>query len=295
MNLDPLVRRWREALIAAYPAYLAVPLIVADEVYGSLAFHFDAPQSFSPETIDLAMSLGEQAALAIDNAALRLQAEKAAVISERDRLARELHDAVTQTLFSASLIADVLPRIWERDPATGREKLAELRELTRGALAEMRTLLLELRPATLTESSLEELLRQLAAAITGRSRLRLAIEIEGRQPLPPDIQIALYRIAQESLNNVSKHAGATNVKVQLRFQPDRVELKVSDDGRGFDPTSINKHSLGLGIMRERAASIQADFHIETAVGEGTTVCIRVPLPDQEPYPQDEPIPIEEKP
>jgi signal transduction histidine kinase len=246
-------------------------LIVSGEVYGSLAFYFSEPRSFSQESVDLAMALGEQAALAIANAGLRRQAEQAAVASERNRLARELHDAVTQTLFSAALIADVLPRIWERDPEVGHARLEELRELTRGALAEMRTLLLELRPATLTETSLTDLLQQLAAAVIGRSRMQVTVNVEGEAPVPPDTQVALYRIAQEALNNVVKHAGATSATITLRLLPDCVQLAVSDNGRGFEPATVGVTSLGLGIMRERAATIGADLQIESIVGEGTTV------------------------
>lgn len=274
-KLDPRVWRWRRGLASAFRAFLAVPLVVAGEVYGSLAFYFVEPQTFNQETVDLAMALGEQAALAIDNASLRLQAEQTAVTDERNRLARELHDAVTQTLFSASLIADVLPRIWQRNPEMGQQKLEELRELTRGALAEMRTLLLELRPATLTESSLADLLRQLATAIVGRSRLRVDVQVEGGRPLLPDIQVAFYRIAQEALNNVVKHAGASQAVISLSFLPDCVELRVVDDGRGFDPAKENPNSLGLGIMRERAAKIGADFQIESVIGEGTAVRVYV--------------------
>jgi nitrate/nitrite-specific signal transduction histidine kinase/PAS domain-containing protein len=273
-TLHPLVRRWRATTGPRYPAYLAVPLIVSGEVYGSLAFYFSEPRSFGQDTVDLAVSLGEQAALAIANADLRRQAEQAAVASERNRLARELHDAVTQTLFSAGLIADVLPRIWERNPEVGREKLEELRELTRGALAEMRTLLLELRPATLTETSLDDLLQQLAAAVIGRSRLQVEVNVEGKAPVPPDTQVALYRIAQEALNNIVKHAGATSVTIGLRLAPDCVDLVVADDGRGFDPATVSASSLGLGIMRERAATIGADLQIESRVGEGTTVKVQ---------------------
>jgi PAS domain S-box-containing protein len=274
-ELDPRVWRWRQTLGTSHRSYLAVPLVVAGEVYGSLAFYFIEPRSFDQETVDLAMALGVQAALAIDNASLRLQAERAAVTDERNRLARELHDAVTQTLFSASLIADVLPRIYQRDAAMGQAKLEELRELTRGALAEMRTLLLELRPATLTESSLADLLRQLATAVVGRSRLKVDVQADGDRPLPPDTQVALYRIAQEALNNIVKHAGASRVAIRLCILPECVELLVADDGRGFDPERENPHSLGLGIMRERAARIGADLQIESVIGEGTTVRVYV--------------------
>ncbi len=260
-----------------FQAVLALPLVAQDVVYGGLAFYYGQPREFSEEEVSLATTFAGQAALAIQNARLRAHAEEVAVMAERNRLARELHDAVTQTLFSASLIADVLPRIWERSPELGQAKLGELRELTRGALAEMRTLLLELRPATLTESSLGELLQQLAAAVVGRSRLAVAVEVVGdaERPLPPETQVALYRIAQEALNNVVKHAGADRVTIWLRFLPACVELEVSDNGRGFDPATVSAHSLGLGIMRERAAKMDADFQVESVIGEGTTITVRV--------------------
>lgn len=273
-----------EARIAAltsamqrFRAVLALPLVAQEVAFGGLAFYYGQPREFSDEEVSLATTFAGQAALAIQNARLRAHAEEVAVMAERNRLARELHDAVTQTLFSASLIADVLPRIWERSPELGQAKLGELRELTRGALAEMRTLLLELRPATLTESSLGELLQQLAAAVVGRSRLAVAVEIGGeeKRPLPPETQVALYRIAQEALNNVVKHAGAERVTVWLRLLPACVELEVSDNGRGFDPAAVSAHSLGLGIMRERAAKIDADFLVESVIGEGTTITVRV--------------------
>jgi len=270
-----LVRRWHAHVTDQHDAFLAIPLVVRDVVYGRLTFYYARQRSFDQDDIDQAMLFGDQVALAIENAQLRDEAEEMAVIGERHRLARELHDAVTQTLFSASLIADVLPRIWERNPEMGSAKLEELRELTRGALAEMRTLLLELRPATLTESSLEELLRQLAAAVIGRSRLLVDVEVEGERPLPPETQVALYRIAQEALNNIVKHAGATQATIRLRFLPDCVELEVGDNGRGFDLTAVSIHSLGLGIMRERAAKIKAHWHVESIIGKGTTIRVKV--------------------
>jgi PAS domain S-box-containing protein len=275
-GVDPaVVMRWHAHVTDQHDAFLAIPLVVRDGVYGRLTFYYARQRPFDQEDIDQAMLFGDQVALAIENAQLRDDAEEMAVIGERHRLARELHDAVTQTLFSASLIADVLPRIWERSPETGAAKLEELRELTRGALAEMRTLLLELRPATLTESSLTELLQQLAAAVIGRSRLQVDVVVEGERPLPPETQVALYRIAQEALNNIVKHAGASQVTINLNFLPDCVEMVVVDNGRGFDPTAVSIHSLGLGIMRERAAKINASLQVESIVGEGTTIRVRV--------------------
>jgi signal transduction histidine kinase len=188
-------------------------------------------------------------------------------------LARDLHDAVTQTLFSASLIAEVLPRIWERNPDEGRRRLEELRQLTRGALAEMRTLLLELRPSALVDAALNDLLRQLAESITGWARVPVNVEVEGECTLPPEVKVALYRIAQEALNNVAKHTGASQATVGLQRQPGQVRLRISDDGGGFDPEGVPPESLGLGIMRERAEAIGATLAIGSEVGRGTEVTV----------------------
>ena len=201
-------------------------------------------------------------------------AEKAAeeaVTADRTRLARDLHDAVTQTLFSASLTAEVLPELWEMDVDEAMRSTEELRQLTRGALAEMRTLLLELRPAALTQTRLSDLIKQLCEAFIGRSRLPITLSIDGDCDLPPEVQIAVYRIAQESLNNVFKYARATQVNVSLFLSPDGLRFEVSDNGIGFDMSTSKPTSLGLRIMRERAEAIGADFHISSTLGTGTCV------------------------
>ena len=146
---------------------------------------------------------------------------QAAVLEERARLARELHDAVTQTLFSASLIAEALPSFWQNAPPLAKIGAEQLRRLTRTALAEMRSLLLELRPAALTERPLGELLASLCTATRGRAGIPIELEVRGVCKLPPEVQIALYRLAQEALNNVVKHADASTVKVRLACSRDR--------------------------------------------------------------------------
>ena len=204
-------------------------------------------------------------------------AEKAAdeaVAADRTRLARDLHDAVTQTLFSASLIAEVLPDLWDMDVEEAKNSTEELRQLTRGALAEMRTLLLELRPAALTQTRLSDLIRQLCEAFIGRSRLPITLNIEGERQLPPEVQVAYYRIAQECLNNVFKYARATKVNVALSLSPSVVRFEVCDNGIGFDMSTAKPTSLGMRIMRERAEAIGADFHISSTPGSGTCVEVR---------------------
>jgi two-component system nitrate/nitrite sensor histidine kinase NarX len=213
--------------------------------------------------------------------ALARKAADEAVVAERTRLARDLHDAVTQTLFSASLTAEVLPDLWAINPAEAQKSTEELRQLTRGALAEMRTLLLELRPSALTEARLEDLLRQLTEAIVGRARLPVEFAVEGQRQLPVEIKVVFYRIAQEALNNVIKYARAGQVRLDLRLQPDSARLVISDDGVGFNPETVGPTHLGLKIMRERAEAIQARLGIHSEVGHGTIITVTWHDPESE--------------
>jgi signal transduction histidine kinase len=270
-------------MINRYRAMLSIPLIIKDEVYGAISLYYYKPREFSNEEVSLATAFADQAALAIENARLRAQVEQSAVAAERNRLARDLHDAVTQTLFSASLIAEVLPRLWDRNRAEGKRRLEELRQLTRGAMAEMRTLLLELRPATLREAKLDELLRHLTEAITGQVRTSVRLKIEGDCAMPTDVQVALYRITQEALNNVAKHARAGQATVSLRCRPERVELNIKDDGQGFELESISPEHLGLGIMHERAETIGATLKLQSQLGQGTQIEVVWPNPQQKEY------------
>jgi PAS domain S-box-containing protein len=201
------------------------------------------------------------------------QAKDDAAAAERNRLARDLHDAVSQTLFSASLIADVLPVLWEKNPDEGRKRLAEIRELTRGALAEMRTLLLELRPAALMEADLGVLLHQLGESVTGRTRIPVRVEVEGRYDMPAEVKVALYRISQEALNNAAKHSGASLVIVNLMYKADAVVLNIADNGKGYDMNVILPDSLGVGIMRERARNIGAAIEMQSKIGNGTQITV----------------------
>jgi len=260
---------------------VAVPLKTTAGVIGVLDVQSDQIGGLDESDLAVLESVAHQAAIAIENARLYQQAQQAAALEERSRLARDLHDAVTQTLFSASLIGEVLPTVWEGDESDGRQLLAELRQLTRGALAEMRTLLLELRPTALAESNLQDLLDQLGEAVTGRSGLPVGVRVDGDPQLPAEVHVALYRIAQEALNNVVKHADASEVAVALRCAAPSAhgeaeysrtaELEVKDNGCGFDLGSVPADRLGLGIIRERAEAIGAALKIKTKPGSGTTV------------------------
>jgi signal transduction histidine kinase len=214
---------------------------------------------------------------------LAAKAVEEAITVERTRLARDLHDAVTQTLFSASLIAEVLPEIWDMDEAEARKSTEELRQLTRGALAEMRTLLLELRPAALTQARFPDLIKQLSEAVIGRARLPVHLDVTGEYEMPPDVKVAFYRIAQESLNNIMKYARASDVKIQLRLECCNVHMEINDNGIGFDPSAVRPTSLGMRIMRERADAIHAHLQISSSSGQGSTISLE--------WNEDELIPI----
>ncbi len=254
-------------------ALLAIPLSSGDHVDGGLILSFTQAGFLTEEDYKTALTLADQAALAIGNANLRRQAEELAKISERSRIARDLHDAVTQTLFASTLIADVLPRLWQRNPQEGLRRLEELRLLSRGALAEMRSLLIELRPGSLLEANLSELIQQLCDAFTSRTRLQISCGIQPVAKQSADVQIAFYRIAQEALNNIARHARAQRVEVKLENDENHLRLLVCDDGRGFDQRNVPPAHFGLEIMRERASSINAQLQIESQPGAGT--CIRL--------------------
>ncbi|OGO07447.1 MAG: hypothetical protein A3K46_03420 [Chloroflexi bacterium RBG_13_60_9] len=209
------------------------------------------------------------------NADLYEHARELAVLEERQRLAQNLHDAVNQSLFSAGLIAEVLPRLWERDQEEARRSLEDLRRLTRGALAEMRVLLAELRPSTLTDGDLGDLLRLLSNAFTGRTNIPVTLSVNGEHTLPTDTQVVIYRICQEALNNIAKHANASQVEIDLRRGEDGLELNIRDNGCGFeaDEPARSGH-YGLGMMRERAEAVKAVLTLASRPGAGTEITLR---------------------
>ncbi len=261
---------------------LVIPIHIPQVLTGNLRVFFKTRHQYSEEDINIAVIVGDQVALAIENANLRQQAQETAAAAERSRLARDLHDAVTQTLFSASLIAEVLPKIWQKNPEDGNKRLEELRLLTRGASAEMRSLLMELRPNALIEADFPEVLQQLCEAFIGRARIPLTAEIDPNFQAPVEVRVAIYRIAQEALNNIFKHARASQAWLALKCQDDTIELIIQDNGRGFNIQNIPSNHYGLKIMQERADSIQARFEIAARPGSG----VRYHLIWKNPQPQE---------
>ncbi|MBN1401555.1 MAG: HAMP domain-containing protein [Anaerolineae bacterium] len=250
---------------------LAAPLLAQGAPVGAIWLWPDGEQRPDDETRALLGAIGQGVGVAAENARLYEEVERMAAAAERNRLARELHDSVTQTLFSANLIAGVLPLLWEADADEGRARLGELRELTQGALAEMRMLLLELRPAALSGAVLGDLLRQLRDAIAARARLPISLQVAGAAEPPAEVRVALYRIAQEALNNAVKHAQAQALELALEMAPGWARLTVRDDGCGFDPAQAPADRLGLRIMGERIAALGGRLRIESRSGAGTRI------------------------
>jgi two-component system nitrate/nitrite sensor histidine kinase NarX len=208
------------------------------------------------------------------NAELYKQAQELAILEERQRLARNLHDAINQSLFSAGLIAEVLPRVWDQDQDLARSSLEDLRRLTRSAQAEMRALLAELRPSTLIDSDLDELLQLLGNALSGRIDIPVTVTVSGKVILPAEVQVAFYRVCQEALSNVAKHAKANRAEINLKQEGDVVELCIRDDGQGFDSKQTTSGHYGLGMMRERAEAVGALLSVTSQPGHGTELTIR---------------------
>jgi PAS domain S-box-containing protein len=257
---------------------LGVPFVVKGKVVAvAMLASFDAPHAFTEEQVQLAQGIANTVALAIENARLYARAREAATLEERARLARELHDSVTQSLYSIALFAEAARRLaMAGELETVQEHLGELGEAARQALKEMRLLVYELRQPALARAGLVGALRERLETVERRAGVEVEFSVEGEGKPSPEVEEGLYRIAQEALNNALKHAHADSVRVRLRLAADSVELEIRDDGRGFDPAE-STGGLGIPGMRERARALGGEFGISSAPGEGTAVRVRIPL------------------
>lgn len=254
---------------------VAVPLFVDGEAIGAIGLSFITPLAFNEADKRFIMTLARQCEQALERSQLHENAKALAAQEERQRIARDLHDSVSQTLFAASVTAESLPGVWKRDPARMSVLLDHLYTLNRAAAAEMRVLLWELRPEVLESTSLTVLTSQLAYALKGRKDIQVALDftVEDLDSLPSTVQIAFYRIAQEAINNIVKHAQASSVTISLASHLDAVELRIVDDGRGFSAESSSS-GMGMTTMRERAQRIGASLDVASSDGNGTQVFVR---------------------
>jgi len=256
---------------------LCVPLKTKEAVIGVLDVQSDRLNAFDESDLAVLQSLAHQAAIAIENARLYEQAQQAATLEERQRLARDLHDSVTQALYGVTLYAEAAARLLSSgEMGMAADHLRELRDSAQEALREMRLLIFELRPSALEKEGLAAALEARLEAVEGRAGLKTDFKVEGEGRLVPEIEEELYRIAQEALNNALKHAQARRITVSLRQDQRTVTLEITDDGIGFDPTTArDQGGLGLSGMEERAAQLGARLTVQSRPGEGTTIRVEV--------------------
>ena len=267
-----------QRLMQEFGALLSVPLIVQDQDYGAITVYYRTPRGFSDEDLHLAMIVADQVALAVESARLREQVGQAAAMEERSRLARELHDSVTQSLYSVIMYTEAAARLLTAtQEATAAEYLRDARDTAQEALREMRLMIYQLRPPLLEKGGLAVALQVRLDAVERRGGIHAELIVEGQDRLPLPIQAELHQIAQEALNNALKHAHARQVQVHLQFGEAATRLQVQDDGVGFEPAAARAGG-GLGIpgMEERVHKIGGRLTIESAPGQGTKILVEVP-------------------
>ena len=260
-----------------YQAQLVVPMLAEHSVLGVIIFFFTDETDLAPESIELAVALGEQVVLATESALLQQRAQDATTLEERERVARELHDAVTQSIYSLTLFAEAGRRLASAGQLERvQEYLTLLGDTAQQAMKQMRLMLYELRPAVLEQVGLVQALTQRLDAVERRAGINARLEVAESLRLSPVVEESLYRICQEALNNALKHSSARNVVVRLQRADNVVTLEVSDDGIGFvldqpGEAKIDAAGVGLNHIRERVARLNGTLAIETAPDQGTKV------------------------
>jgi signal transduction histidine kinase len=222
------------------------------------------------------VAVASQAAVAIENARLYEQAQEMAVLEERQRLARELHDSVSQALYGIALGARTARTLLDRDPAKVADPLDYVLTQAAAGLAEMRALIFELRPDALQTEGLVAALEKQVESVEARHNLKVDALFCDEPDIPFPAKEALYRIAQEGMHNTVKHARATHIRIKLDSLDDGVTLELRDDGRGFDPGGSYPGHMGLQSMRERATQLGGWLHIDSTPEEGTHISVWIP-------------------
>jgi signal transduction histidine kinase len=280
----PLAKAYREMVgellettFSYIRSWLAVPLMLKERVIGLLSVSHSEPRYYTARHAALALAIANHAAVAIENARLYEQAQELAAVQERQRLARELHDSVSQALYGISLGAHTASTLLERDPSRVAEPLNYVLSLAEAALAEMRALIFELRPESLATEGLVTVLTKQAAALQARYGVEVHTELCDEPDVPLKVKQELYRVAQEALHNTAKHAHAGRVDLRLNWTPEAIVLEICDNGIGFDPAGSFPGHLGLHSMRERVTHLGGMLQIESAPGQGTRIHLRLPV------------------
>jgi signal transduction histidine kinase len=254
-------------------SFIGLPIRTSGQTRGILSIYLESSQQYTSDNVRLLMMVIDQMGIALERALLQEQAEEAIIIEERQRLARELHDAVTQSLYSLALMADAARKFSDKAMWARSEHFLRLVQNTaKDVLKEMRLLVYELRPTALEREGFVSALRQRLETVEARAGIKTDFRIEQAFTPPIDIQVALYRISQEALNNALKHAQATSVSIEYRATQDQIALSITDNGRGFNLEQVGG-GIGLKSMRERVEKFGGEFKVTTGIEKGTTVSV----------------------
>jgi signal transduction histidine kinase len=278
IHTDPRFRGWWPAAHPDMRSFLGVPVVARGRVIGAVYLtEKEDGVAFTDEDERLIGLLAAHAAIAIENARLNERSRELSIIEERNRLARELHDNVTQRLFGVGLAVESAGTLLARDPGAAAEELDRVRELARGAMEELRAVVFELRPASLEAEGLATVLRKHVDVLRRVSGRPIELSVGDPPRLPGDSAAQVFRIAQEALQNALRHAEAEHIEVRLEGANGGLVLSVADDGRGFDPLrrAVRGRRLGLTSMEERAEELGGTLEIESGEGEGTRVRLEV--------------------
>jgi signal transduction histidine kinase len=276
---DPRFRGWWPRAHPQMRSFLGVPIVARGSVIA--AFYLtdkEGAEDFSAEDQRLIEMLGAHAAVAIENARLLERSRELSIVEERNRLARELHDAVSQKLFGLVLGAESAGTLLDRDPEAAAEQVARLGELAQEALGELRGLVFELRPASLEAEGLAATLRKQVDVLERVHARAIEVRIAGSASCAPEAEGEVLRVAQEALNNALRHAEAERIELRMESRDGRLIVTIADDGIGFDPDdrALRARRLGLTSMEERARGLGGTLAVVSRPGEGTTVTLEVP-------------------
>jgi signal transduction histidine kinase len=258
-------------------SFMQVPITIDEEIFGVFSADFIQPHSFSIDEQRLLISLAQRAALAIENARLYEQAQELGILQERNRLARDLHDSVTQSMYSVTMYADAASKqLTTKQPSAAAENLKKLRDVIKEATRDLRLLIFELRPQIIQEEGLAAAIEARLDAVENRSGVQIDFVVEGESSLPFFIEDGLYRITLEALTNALKHSKSDQIRIGLQFDQNAATIEIQDNGIGFDPATVQESGgMGINSMKERAAEIGAQLDMESNPGEGAQVIVRV--------------------
>jgi signal transduction histidine kinase len=263
-------------------ALLLAPLLAEEQAFGIIGLLRDAQQGFSVDEITLLATIAGQLSIGVQGLRVRQLAQQAALVAERQRLALDLHDSVTQSLYSVTLFAQAI----RSSAGSGnlplmQQYVSHISEMAQQALKEMRWLIYELRPAVVQELGLVEALRRRLEMVERRAGVQTEFVVEGARELDAPLENAIYQIAQETLNNILKHSSANYVTLRMSMEQRNLRLEINDDGKGFNPAAAQTRGLGLDSMRERAAQLGGNLTILSMPGQGTRVRLIVPLGEEQ--------------